>query len=118
MRHTVDEAKQVEDTIGKIVADTDAIQEEHQRILGHKGDVTSNLELVTNALPDGTKFTSIDIEPEELTVKGEVNNAFTVISYINSLEKDGGFSEILIAEISEAGNNIVPFTIAIYKSSN
>jgi len=117
-RHTIDEAKQIEATIGKIVADTDAIQEEHQRILGHKGDVTSNLELVANALPNGSSFTSIDIEPEEITVKGEVNNAFTVISYINSLEKDGDFSEIRIAEISEAGDNTVPFTIVIYRPSN
>jgi len=117
-RHTTDEAKQIEDTISKIVADTDTMQEDHQRILGNKGDVTSNLELVANALPNGASFTHIDIGPEEITVKGEVNNAFTVISYINSLEKDGDFPEVRIAEISEAAGNIVPFTIVIYRPSN
>lgn len=48
-------------------------------------------------------------------MEGEADSAFTVISYVMALEKNGEFSEIRIAEIAGAESAGVSFTIVITK---
>ncbi|MFQ5759224.1 MAG: PilN domain-containing protein, partial [Candidatus Bathyarchaeia archaeon] len=54
------------------------------------------------ALPSGAYFTSIEIGTDQVTVKGEADSSFTVISYAMALETQGVFSEVRIGEIGES----------------
>jgi len=97
----INEAGQIEDTIDEIVTDAEAAQQEHQYILGKGGDFAINLKLVTNALPSEAYFTSIETGTAQITVAGEADNSFTVVSYVTALEALGKFSEVRIAWIDE-----------------
>ncbi|MBU2608789.1 MAG: pilus assembly protein PilM [Chloroflexi bacterium] len=123
-----DKAKQVEDTITGMVASTNALRNEHRSILDKKGDLSDNLKLVTSALPNGASFSHIGIGAAGITVEGEANSVFVVISYVTSLVEYAEFSEVRIAEItegniihngsaesSESGTTGVSFTIVIEK---
>lgn len=119
-RLAINEAKQTEDTINQIVADVETLKQEHRDILSKVGDFTNNLKLVTNTLPSEAYFTSIEIGTDEITVGGEADNPFTIISYVLALGAQGGLSEVRIAqigesEITEAESSGVSFTIVITK---
>ena len=88
---------------------------EHQYLLSRGRDFASNLKLVTNALPPGAHFTHIEIGTRRITVEGEADSAFTVISYVMALEAVGEFSEIRIAEIAANESAGVSFSIVITK---
>lgn len=103
-RLAIDEAKQIEETINEIVADVETLKQEHQYILSQGGDFASELTLVTDALPSGAYFTSIEIGTDQITVTGEADSSFTVISYAMALESQGEFSEVRLAEIGESKN--------------
>ena len=116
-RLAINEAGQIEDTIGEISAAADALQEEHQYILGKRGEVALDLKSVTGALPSAAYFTYVEIATDRITVEGEANNAFTVVSYTTALEATGEFSEVRIAEIHKSENQEtgVSFTVVIRK---
>ena len=101
-RLAIDEAKQIEDTINEIAADVETLKQEHQYILSKEDDFASKLTLVTDALPSGAYFTYIEVGTDQITVKGEADSSFTVISYAMALESQGGFSEVRVAEIGES----------------
>jgi Tfp pilus assembly protein PilN len=121
----VDKAKQIGDTIDKISADAAAAKKEQQKILNKGGDVAYNLGLVTGALPTGTYFTSVGIGADQITVKGEAENSFKVVGYVEALEKLGKFSEVRIVSIdeskiagsstSEAASTRISFNVVISK---
>lgn len=108
-----DEAKQTEDTINEIAADVEALKQEHQDILSEGGNFVDNLKFVINALPSEAYFTSIEIGTDQITVEGESDNSFTVISYATALESLARFSEVRIAEINEGSRAF--FRIVITK---
>jgi len=112
-RLAIDETKQIEATIDEIVANANTLQEEHQYLLSRGRGFASNLKLVTNALPPGALFTHIETGTRRITVEGEADSAFTVISYVMALEKNGGFSEIRIAEIAANESAGLSFSIVI-----
>lgn len=97
-----DEAKQIEDTINEIATDVETLKQEHRDILSDKGYFINTLSLVADALPSEAYFTSIEIGTDEITVVGEADNSFTVISYAVALEAQGRFSEVRIAGINES----------------
>lgn len=97
----MEKAKQVETTIRDISEDTKTLEQEHRAILAHQGDFTSALRLVTEALPPQTYFTSIEMEKEQLNVRGETDSPFSVISYALALEAQARFSEVQITGIDE-----------------
>jgi len=119
----LNEAKQIEDTIDEVAADTEALKQGRQSILGKGGNFASNLRLVTGALPYEARFTFVEIGTDEITVKGEADSSFTVINYAMALEEQGGFPEVRIAgidsstetETTEAENTWVSFSIVITK---
>ena len=116
---SVDKAKQIGDTIDKIMADAAAAKQEHQNILNKGGNFAYNLGLVTGALPTGTYFTSVGIDANQITVKGEADNSFKVVGYVEALETLGKFSEVRIVSIEEskveAASTRVSFNIVISK---
>jgi Tfp pilus assembly protein PilN len=120
-RLALNEAKQIEDTINRIVADRETLEWEHQYILSKRGDFAHNLELVNHAFPSDAYFTSIEIGTGQITVEGEADKPFTVLIYTTALEGQGSFSEVRIAGIDEstetkAGKSTgVSFTIVISK---
>ena len=115
VRLVFNEAMQIEDTINEITATADALRQEYQDILGNGGGFTKNLKVVTNALPSGAYFTSIEINTSRITVEGEADSSFAVISYAMALEAQQDLSEVRIAEIGEGGGTGVSFTIIIGK---
>ena len=118
VRLALNEAKQIEDTINEISTAADTLKQVHQDILSKGGDSANNLKLVTNALPSEAYFTSMEIGTDQITVKGEADSSFTVISYAMALEAQGRLSEVRIAEIdesTEAETTGVSFTIIISK---
>jgi type IV pilus assembly protein PilM len=124
-RLALNQAEQDEDTIKKIALDKEILKQEHQYLLSKSGSFTSNLELIANTAPSGTYFTSIELGPDQITVGGEADSPFTVISYVMALEVQGGFSDVRIGEIdegnadeaesTEAEDTGVSFTIVISK---
>jgi Tfp pilus assembly protein PilN len=100
-RLALNEANQTTDTINEILADTEALKQEHEYILGKRGELAGNLTLVSGALPPSTYFTSIQIGAGQITVEGETDSSSKVISYAEALEEQLGFSEVRIANISE-----------------
>lgn len=76
------------------------------------------MESVTDTLPPGTYFTSMEIGTDLITVNGEADSSFSVIRYAVALEANGDFSEVRIIEISGSKNtedesHTVSFIIAI-----
>ena len=124
-RLTIDEAKQTEDSINEVAASVETMKQEHQAILSKGGNFAGTLTLVTDALPSGAYFTSIELGTNQITVKGEADSSFTVVSYATALEAQGGFSEVRISEIGESRSieaettevksSEVSFTIVINK---
>ncbi len=100
-RLAIDEARQVEGTIGAIIADVERLKKERHDILGARGNFINNLKLVTGALPSESHFTYVDVGVDRITVQGNADSPFTVVSYVMALEAPGRFSEVRIKEIDE-----------------
>ncbi|OGO21877.1 MAG: hypothetical protein A2144_04800 [Chloroflexi bacterium RBG_16_50_9] len=98
------EAKQIEDSIGKIKADAEKIRQGYQYILNKNSDFARNMTLVTNALPSGTFFTLVEIGQNEINVEGQTDNSFTVVSYVIALEALKEYSEVRIVSINEVSS--------------
>ena len=117
-RLALNEATLTENTINEIVGDTEATQQEHQYILSKRGDCASTLQLVTSLLPSSTFCTSIEMNADQITVKGETDYPSKVVDYAEALENQREFSEVRVAEIGEVETSeITPisFTIVITK---
>ena len=114
-RLALNEAMQIKDTINELIATTHTIKHEYQDITSKGGSFTKNLKLVTSALPLETYFTSIEMDASQITVNGEANSSFAVISYAMLLESQEDLSEVRIAKIGEGRDDGVSFTIIISK---
>ncbi len=99
--HILREAEQMENKIEETEAETQAVRQEHQRILSKGGDFADNLKLVTDAFAPQAYFTSIEIGNDQVTLEGKADNSFTVISYVTALETSGRFSEVRISRIDD-----------------
>jgi len=112
-RLALNEANETTDTINEIVADAEALKQEHEYILGQRGDLANNLTLVTGALPTSSYFTAINIDDGQITIEGETDSSSKVISYAKTLEEQLGFSDVRIANITEVGATTISFAIVI-----
>jgi Tfp pilus assembly protein PilN len=106
MELTVKRAEQMEIAIRETTAGATAIATEQENILAHKGEFTSDLRLVTEALPPQTYFTYINIGKERLEVQGETGTLADVINYALALEAQERFSEVRIMEIDETATEV------------
>ena len=121
-RLAANKAEQVQDTINKIAAEVETRKQEHQYLLTKSRDFATNLELITKAIPAKAYFTSIKIGTDQITVEGEADSPFTVVSYAMALEAQWGLSEVRISEIdkskiteTEAEGTGISFTIIIIR---
>jgi len=112
---SADKAKQITDTTNKVIADTETARQEYQYFLSAGGDFAYNLKLVTDALPTGAYFTSVDVGKNQITMTGGADNAFTVIDYVTALEALGKFSDVRIISINDGASAGVSFNIIIGK---
>jgi Tfp pilus assembly protein PilN len=110
-----DKAKQITDTTNKVIADTETARQEYQYFLSAGGDFAYNLKLVTDALPSGAYFTSVEVGKNQITMTGEADNAFTVVGYVTALEALGKFSDVRITSINDSASAGVSFNIIISK---
>jgi Tfp pilus assembly protein PilN len=101
-RLAVNEAEQAEDNINQIATEVETVKQEHQYLQSANRDFASNLGLVTSAIPPRAYFTSIQIGTDQITVEGEADNSFTVVSYAMALEAQWGLSEVRISEIDKS----------------
>ena len=85
----------------KIIIEADTLRQEHLDILSKRGTFTDDLKLVTGVLPPTARITSIEIDSTQITIEGEANNRFAVVSYATALEEEGSFPEVRIDEINE-----------------
>ncbi|MCK4862945.1 MAG: pilus assembly protein PilM [Dehalococcoidales bacterium] len=90
-----------EDTIQEMLESAEALNIANRSVLGNRGDYTSNLQLITGALPPETYFTSIEIDDNRITARGETDSVFTVINYAQALEATNAFSEVRITVLDE-----------------
>jgi type IV pilus assembly protein PilM len=117
-RLALNETNETIDTINATVADTAALKQEHDYILGKRGELAADLTLATGAFPPETYFTSIQMEGGQITVEGETNSASKVILYAETLEEELGFSEVRISNITEletTGITRIAFAVVITK---
>lgn len=102
-RLTIEVATETENSIKEITTSVETWRQGQLKILSSRGDFTNNLRLVTDALPLQTYFRSIEIGHGLITVQGETDSPFTVVSYADALEAKETYSEVRITEIDEAG---------------
>jgi Tfp pilus assembly protein PilN len=70
--------------------------------IGTRGDYTSLLQLVTDAMPSGAGFITLSLNGQDVNVRGEADNDFTVIDYATNLEKLNAFRVVRISSLSES----------------
>lgn len=115
-RLALNEASQTLAMIAEINADTQALKQEQEYILGKRGRLANELTLVTTTLPTGSYFTSIKIDDRQITIEGETDSSAKVVSYAEALENQTGFAEVRIANITEAKTDktsVASFSIVI-----
>lgn len=95
------------ETIGVITAGTEALQEVNRGILITRGDFTGNLNMVTEVLPPDTRFSSIDIDNQVISVNGDADSVFRVVDYATALENTEVFQEVRIIRLDDAVTDIL-----------
>jgi hypothetical protein len=96
-----EENAQTDNAIRQIIAGTEALQAANQSLLINRGDFTRDLQMVTEALPPTTHFTSIEINDKLVTVRGETDNVFAAVDYAIALELKEVFPDVRITELGE-----------------
>lgn len=95
-------AEPVEAAIRNLSESAKTLRQGDGAILAHRGEFTSDLSLVTGALPPQAYFTSIEMEKTQLTVQVKADSPFDAVTYALALEAPGRFSEVRIINIGEA----------------
>jgi hypothetical protein len=94
-------SEQTEAAILDTSSNITSIENEHKTMLVQRGKFTSDLKLVTDALPASTHFTSIDMGGKYITLHGRAKNKYDVIACAVALGSKGRFSEVRIVEVNE-----------------
>lgn len=102
-----EENAQTDNAIQQITANTEALKAANQSLLENRGIFTSDLHTVTEALPPATYLTSIEIDNNLITVRGETDSVFSVVDYAVALELTGAFLDVRINELDET-TSIIP----------
>jgi Tfp pilus assembly protein PilN len=92
---------QTDNAIQEIIAATTALQEADQSLVTARGDFTRDLQLVTEALPPLTIFTSIEMDNRQVTISGETESVFNAVDYATILEQIEAFTDVRITELNE-----------------
>jgi len=101
-----EETVKTEDLIKTFSASANAINTAKLIVLGTRGDFGTGLRLVTGVMPPQTSFTSIEIRPADITLRGETDSVFSVVAYAVALENENKFSEVRITSLDETTSAI------------
>jgi Tfp pilus assembly protein PilN len=119
------EVKQMENTADELTFEVAEIKNEYQKVLNRDSGFVSDLKILTEAIPDDSYFTTINIGAKQITMEGIADNPFAVVSYVTNLETSDNYSEVGITWIGaddinedntiEAETRNIPFRIIINK---
>jgi Tfp pilus assembly protein PilN len=94
---------QTEASIRQIIASTAQIKSESQNILNPR-DSVSDLNFLTQSLPPGTTFNSLNVNAEQISLTGITTAQERVMEYLRTLESSGLFSAVNIIWIDKGPN--------------
>jgi hypothetical protein len=101
-----EETASIEKTIQEKLDTARSLETTNQSFIGDRGSYTRNLQTVTNAQPAGTFFTSLEIGPSRIIVRGETDSVFAAVNYALVLEALP-FREVRISQLDEAAPKTV-----------
>ena len=90
-----------EDYLAELIEETEVLDAANYDILSNRGEYSSNLQELNEALPAGVLFTSVEIDNFKITARGETDSVFNVVEYAQALEATGAFTEVRIALLDE-----------------
>ena len=99
-RLAADEASQLEARISELLAAADALRQGRE-MLGRRGQATDDLGIVAGSVTAGRYFTSIEVDPEQVTMTGEASNTEAVIDYATEIEATGAYTDVRIDELDD-----------------
>ena len=123
-RTRADEATTMETTISNLIAETEALQQARQQVLGKTVNDADIFNLLIGSMPLQTDFSTIGISSEQITIDGQSSTRENIIRYAEALKSDYSqafkkapqLSDVGITkidEISSDGTTTFTFTIVI-----
>jgi Tfp pilus assembly PilM family ATPase/Tfp pilus assembly protein PilN len=100
----VSQAEKLEGDISKLTASTQQLLQKNQAILRPE-EYVSDLALLTRSMPDNMSFTSIDMQANQIVVKGTTDNPSPVVQFARNLEASGAFHQADIIWIKKTESN-------------
>jgi Tfp pilus assembly PilM family ATPase/Tfp pilus assembly protein PilN len=110
----LEQAGQAENEIIKLAASTEALRQKNEAILTSE-EYVSDLSRLTDAMPSGMSFTSLDMPGGQITVKGIIDNPARVVQFTRDLEAAGAFPQADIMWIKKATDTGISFMVVISK---
>jgi Tfp pilus assembly PilM family ATPase/Tfp pilus assembly protein PilN len=110
-------AGETEANINAIISSTRLLEQQNQRIFNPR-DSVSDLKSLTQAMPPGTTFNTLDVSSGQISVAGVTASPEQVVAYVRSLEASGKFSAaniIWIDKAQNAGSTAISFLITIIR---
>ena len=110
-------AAQTSNTISAVIASTQQIEQENQKILNTR-DSVSDLKFLTQCLPPASTFNTLNVSPGHININGVTTAPERVIDYVRSLETSGKFAAANIIWIDRYGsgdNQIISFLMTIIR---
>lgn len=102
-QNTAGQASLIESSINQIITLTQKIKNDNQKILDPR-DIVSDVNLLTQSMPPGTTFKTIDVNAAQISITGITSTQELVIEYVKSLERSGAFSSASIIWLDRASN--------------
>jgi Tfp pilus assembly PilM family ATPase/Tfp pilus assembly protein PilN len=117
IKSTLDSAQVIQDSIDEIEEQIKQVDVDYQTIL-NSTDYVSDIAAITQSIPEGVIYTSLDFSSNQISLSGRTSIASTVVHFARNLESIGGFSKAEISWIDFSYNNVGPglsFAIIIYR---
>jgi Tfp pilus assembly PilM family ATPase/Tfp pilus assembly protein PilN len=116
-----EEAEITESIIAELSLELEMITNAQADILGTRGELGGNLTEIYDSLPPGLYLKSFEADKGIITVEGETDSVFKVITYAAALEATGAFSLVRITSLDEdsalpadAGDDEEPVTFITF----
>jgi len=74
------------DKLQGLIDQKNAIAVEHKKIMDQKRDFASRISSIISALPGGAEYESIEMQPNGISVSGQVEDPFDVLKFTGALE--------------------------------
>ncbi|OGN94638.1 MAG: hypothetical protein A2Y89_05375 [Chloroflexi bacterium RBG_13_51_18] len=117
IKTALDASQVIQDNISEIEAQIALVNSEYLSIQ-ESTDYVSDIAAITQSVPEGVVFTSLEIGIGKITVFGRSSTALSVVQFARNLELIGGYSKAEINWIDRASGSVGPaisFTIVVDK---